>query len=439
MEMDVKKHKVDANHVKLEVSVPSSEMSERFEMACRAIAYRERLVIPAEEDAFEGLCARLGTKEAQTAVNNLLMNVLAPFAISAKKVECIGQFENFARCDAAPDKPFQFSSTVVLKPHYKLGIYDAVTVEMPDASVTDGDIDLRLEEIAQTYATLAEDTSHDEVQLEDELELKLEVFENGERFENMCFEKRPYQVGIGLMPESFDDGILGMKLGETREFDFSAPTYEFDENGEPTYSEYHAIATVLRLTQLVSPTITDAWVEARMPKVGTLEALRAKIRGELEGELAKERARAVEYYCTDKLAERITDPIPDCVYEANYAQLIESFQQSLAQQGMSLQDYLAQQGMEQQTFNMQMMLTNRTQLRQQFALDALADHLGVKVTPEALDACFEEMAPGHAAEARANFEEAGTMYVAAEAARRMLASKWLVEHSTVKFVPAPRP
>lgn len=434
MQVKVKKRKIDENKTKLEVIVPAAEMEEEIKGACRAIAYQRRITPEKDRTPKEVVFEKLGEKDAQDLLDKLIMDAASHYAIADKKLEVVGQPSFYARNKAEEDKDFEFSLTAVTKPHYGLGVYDPVEVSVPRLQVRDEDIEMRIQEIAAAHPMQKTDSSHTDVREGDELEIKLETTKDGKPVEGLTFDMRPYKAGAQLMPDDFDAALIGMKVGETKTFSFEGPSFELAEDGKPAMETYECTLTVLRLINMVSPEITSAWVEVNMPECETLDGLKAKIRGDLEEERARQQEQYVSYMCVDELAKRITDPIPDPVYEANYAEIVQSFEYELLQQNMTREEFLQRQGMDEQGFGMQLMMENRSQLKQRFALDALADHLRLSVTAEDLDKFFGVAAPGNEEQARRNYETTGRMYIAKEAALRMKANDWLIDNSTINYI-----
>ena len=100
-------------------------------------------------------------------------------------------------------------------------------------------------------------------------------------------EDRTYLMGRGYMPEGFDEALIGMEPGQTKEFTFEAPLGT--ENGEVVNKPISCTVTVKEIQQEVVPVIDDAWVKANMPMFASREALvaaKAAFRAALEGRQA---------------------------------------------------------------------------------------------------------------------------------------------------------
>ena len=99
--------------------------------------------------------------------------------------------------------------------------------------------------------------------------------------------------------------------------------------------------------------------------------------------------------------------------------------------GLKVERYLAgQQGGEQQ-FNMMMMMQTRQMLVQGYALDALFRHEGLVVSDEDVQEACAAMNPQNPQGVRRQMEESGRGFALREAAERIKANKWLLEHADI--------
>jgi trigger factor len=272
------------------------------------------------------------------------------------------------------------------------------------------------------------------VKEDSDIEFSMETTdESGEPVRNLTAEKRYYTLGQQFMPEGFDQALLGMKAGETREFDFELP--ESNDPDSPMH-KMHCKVTMASVKRRIVPAITDAWVEVNIPEAKNVPGLRELIRQQGEEQLAKEIENRKFFAVAAELATRFQGSIADEVYEFTRGELMRDLTQSIQQQGMTLQEFMKQQGMEEQQFSMQMMMEVRETLRQGFSLDALARHLGLTVTDEDINDTLTRMAPGREEQVRREFEGTGRMYMLREAAMRTKANKWLYDTATFEYVDA---
>jgi FKBP-type peptidyl-prolyl cis-trans isomerase (trigger factor) len=181
------------------------------------------------------------------------------------------------------------------------------------------------------------------------------------------------------------------------------------------------------------PAITDEWIRANLKDIGSLAEFRELLRQ--EGELRKQKAvdDMMTFMAVSELAKRLEGEIPDEVYEYTRDDMIRNLETGLYQQSTTLKDYLERQGMSEQQFGMEMMMQAHEVIAQGLALDALARHLQMEVSEQDILDTLELMAPGHARDAREQFENTGKMYTVRENARRNKTNQWLAQNAHITY------
>jgi trigger factor len=114
----------------------------------------------------------------------------------------------------------QFSVTYDVMPAIQVGTWKGLSVEIPDAGVTDEDIDRELELIRNRNAIVQD--KDDEAPAEDGDVVTvdyLELSETGEPREATRREEFVFTLGSGYNMYRFDEEIKGMRKDETREFE----------------------------------------------------------------------------------------------------------------------------------------------------------------------------------------------------------------------------
>ncbi|NTU89911.1 MAG: trigger factor [Actinobacteria bacterium] len=430
--MKVVQRNVGDNKVRLVVTVPAEEMAKHITEMYKLMAQQARIQPVEGKMPKDVLIERIGAENVQKGLDTYVMNNLAPFAISEKEVEIIGTPSFFSEYSVEEGKDFEFSMVMLAKPSFKLSSYEPVEITLPPFSINDEVITNRMTEEVEKTARMEKDESREDVRENDFVNIALETREGDTILPGLTHDGRMYQANQGYMPEAFDENLIGMKVGETKTFDFEAPTFEFDEEGNPLMGTYSVTVTVNEISKNVIPALSDAWVKENIPGSETVPEFEAKVREGVIEQGKKEYDQYKEYLCASALAKRLEGKIPDEFYEATFKDLNQNFELQLSQQGMTKEQFFEQQGLNDQQFMMTMMFQAKEQLSQNFALDALAKHLKLEVTDEDYDKLFSLMAPGQEAMAKKEMERSGRMFAMKEAALRMKASQWLSDNAIAK-------
>lgn len=312
--------------------------------------------------------------------------------------------------------------------HFTLSSYGPVEIHLPPVAVSQADVDQQLQALAQQIP------SFDKIEgagalPDDERYIAIESTHAGEPFTPLT-GKRIFKLGEGFMPEEFDKQVGPMLAGETKTFDFEVP-WEEGADGQPVMSTITSAVTVLEIRRQITPEITDAWVSQNIPGASSVSELRARIREQLEAQLAQQLEQRKYFLAASVLAERLQGAIPDDVFERALAGNREGFEVNLRKQGITKEQFLAQQGITEHQLTMQNLMQTREMLAQALALDAMADHLGLDVDDDEINAVFGARTPEQTAAARASAESAGRLAEVRDLARRNKTAQWVVGNAKI--------
>ena len=71
------------------------------------------------------------------------------------------------------------------------------------------------------------------------------------------------------MPDDFDAGVIGMKVGQTKVIGFEGPRLELDEAGKPIMEKFESVVTVKRIVGSKTATMDDEWARTVKPGIET--------------------------------------------------------------------------------------------------------------------------------------------------------------------------
>lgn len=137
------------------------------------------------------------------------------------------------------------------------------------------------------------------------------------------------EMGAAGNPPGFDDHVIGVPVGETRAF---AITYPNDySNPDLAGGTVDYTVTVNEIKRRVVPTLDDEFAKD-LGEFDSLEALRARVRSDLEAEAAEAAERQVRNDLLKKLAERVPFEVPAALLDREVERRIEDFARRLMDQ-----------------------------------------------------------------------------------------------------------
>ena len=428
--MKVTQRKLDDGRLRLECVATPTEVNEVLQSAY--IQFAQQMGLRPEKDKTVAQVAeeQMGIKNLDTVVQQQAIDGLVPYAIDKKNLT--PAYPPKAEHDHAivRDREFAFAIVVLPKPKYELSSYEPVTITVQPFSVSEEEVQRHMDETAEHYAEYVAADPHPVVK-GDSVKVKLVCSEGGKPMPGLTTDGRTYTTGAGYMPDGFDENIIGMNVGETKEFSFEGPS--LNDKGEECTQKVDCVATVLEIQKKVTPEITDEWVQKYMPMYKSAEDFRNSIRESLEKQGREQYNDYNRQLAASELAKRFEGSIPDDIYEAMREQLMINVRQTAQQQGKTLDAFIEEQGGQQQ-FGMMMMMQIRELLVQGFALDALFRHERLTLNDEDIDAACHLMNPQvNPKMLRQRLEQTGRGFMLREAAERLKANNWLLEHANIRI------
>ncbi|MGD9904276.1 MAG: trigger factor [Vicinamibacterales bacterium] len=215
-------------------------------------------------------------------------------------------------------------------------------------------------------------------------------------------EKVSIEIGAPANPPGFDDKVMGMAVGDTRAFTLDYPAdYAVAELAGTS------VAYTVHLKELrrrVVPALDDEFAKDLGEDLDTLEALRARVRGDLEAESRDAAERQLRADLLKQLAKRLPFPVPGALVDREVDRRVEEFARRL----MSQQIDPRRTNIDWAAFRQGQREPAQESVASALVLDQIARRDGIEVAPAELDAEVEryaERAGLTAAAVRARLDE----------------------------------
>ncbi|MCI2132630.1 MAG: trigger factor [Eubacterium sp.] len=288
-------------------------------------------------------------------------------------------------------KDFIFTATVALKPDVVLGQYKGVEVPKPDRTVTDEDVEKALKEEQEKNARqiTVEDGGAENG---DSVVMDYEGKINGEPFEGGSAKNHTLVLGSGSFIPGFEDGLLGVKGGETRDVEVTFPE---DYHAEELKGK-KAVFTckVEKVTRKELPELDDEFAQ-EVSEFDTLDAYKADVRKNLETKKEEAARQEIKDNAVSKAAQNSTIEIPAPMIDTQADRMIDNFARRLQAQGMSMQQYMQFTGSDENMMREQVKPQAEIQIRNQLTLEKIAETENIQVSDEEVDQEIEKMAKAY--------------------------------------------
>ena len=259
--------------------------------------------------------------------------------------------------------------------------------------------------------------------------------DKGEAIESLSTEERPYTMGAGLLPEEFEEKLVGLKKGQTAEFDLDMPANPpvLLRALKDKTEKIHFDVEVKAVRKKILPEVTDEWVKETLG-FENVEELRTRLAESLTAQKKSMLPGLKERACLNKLIERMDVEVPAAMAEAAEANLLQELFQQLQASGMSFDAYLQQMGLKAENFKDDIKLQAADNVKQDLALDAWARHFDMQVSDADVTMEFVKSGVEDPAALEEDWRKNGQLHMVREGVLRTKAVTDLMDKAVVTEV-----
>ena len=288
-------------------------------------------------------------------------------------------------------KPFIFTATVAVRPEVVLGQYKGVEVPRTDVTVSDEELEAEL--------AREQDKNSRQITLEDEaaaegdtVTMDYEGKVDGVAFEGGTAQGADLTLGSGTFIPGFEEQLIGVKAGETKEVHVTFP------------EEYHAedlagkdavfTCDVIKVSRKELPELNDEFAQD-VSEFDTLEEYKEDLKKQLQERKESTAKQNRIDNAVSRAARNAEIEIPEPMLLTRCDETLNNFARQLASQGMSFDQYMQFTGSNMDMMREQVKPQAEIQLRNELVLDKVAEVENIEVTDEEIFSEVEEMAKAY--------------------------------------------
>ena len=237
--------------------------------------------------------------------------------------------------DDISDEKVVLIAEVPVKPDVEIESCKGMKITEYVYTVSDSDVDKDIEDTRLRLAKDEEVTDRP-AKMTDTVNIDFLGKKDGEPFEGG--EAKGYDLTLGshqFIP-GFEEGVVGMSVGETKDIDITFPEdYQAEElKGHPAVFT----VTLNKITGKVLPELDDEFAK----KMGSdsVDAYRAKVRERLERNAASRSLNETENSIITEIAKNAKAEIPQAMIDKQNEYALQRLEYNLMYQGIRLEDYL---------------------------------------------------------------------------------------------------
>ena len=255
--------------------------------------------------------------------------------------------------------------------------YKGITLDNSVQEVTDDDVDSKVTQNLQAKSETVDDEDA-VIQDGDTATINFVGTKDGEAFDGGTANNYDLVIGSGTMIPGFEEGIVGMKKGETKDVPVTFP--ESYRNSELAGQDAVFQITVQSFKR--PPELTDDWVAANTD-YKTIDEYKASVRAQLEQEAqdqADSSLRSTAWNTVYTNSEVVEYP------EKDVEEAVKTFKkqaEAYAKQGnMELEDFVESQGVSMDDFEAQCQQYAQAKVKQNLLIQGIMDAEGMTLEDE---------------------------------------------------------
>ena len=288
------------------------------------------------------------------------------------------------------DEELEVNFTFITEPEVKLGEYKNLKVKKDTAKVTEDEVQKKIHTLLENYAELVVKET-DKVEKGDIAIIDFEGFKDGVAFDGGKGENYSLEIGSNTFIPGFEDGIIGMNKGETKDLNLTFP----EDYGQEDLAGKEVVfkVTVNEIKNRVLPELDEEFFkDLGMDDITNKEELESRMKEEIKEE--KEHAADKKY--VDELLEKATSnmkvEIDDEIVVAEAEAMYKDFMDRMAAQGIHEDMYLQYAQTTKEDIVNHMKEEALKRLKNSYLLSAIIKEENITATQEDAEKEIEEIA-----------------------------------------------
>ena len=242
------------------------------------------------------------------------------------------------------DEELEVEFTVSVMPSVKLGEYKGLTAKKEAPSVSDKEVEERIQNQLKGAATL--EVVDREAKMGDTVVIDFEGYVDGKAFEGGKADNYALELGSHSFVPGFEEALVGVKTGEKKDVRITFP-----ENYVKELASKDALfkCKVHEIKEKEVPAIDDDFVKD-VSEFDTLDELKASKREELQKAAEARAEDQMKNSAIEKVFEANDIEVPNVMVEEEINSSLQQFDQQLRAQGMDLNSYVQFMGEDMDKF-----------------------------------------------------------------------------------------
>ena len=289
----------------------------------------------------------------------------------------------------------KFVFTIITKPELKLGKYKDLGIKKDTVKVTKAEIE---EETARLASRFAEIVVKEEGKVEEgnTAVIDFEGYVDGEKLEGGTGANYPLEIGSHTFIPGFEEGIVGMEIGETKTLDLKYPE---EYTKELAGKEVKFDVTVREIKERVLPELNEEFYQdLGFEDVKTEKEFNDEVKKMIEARKEEEAKNKYLDEVLEAAAKNMKGEINEEIIDDEVHRMIHQFEEQLRMQGLSVEQYLQFTGGTHEDMHKQMEPEAEKRVKYRYLIEMVADAEKIEISDEDAEAEAEKMSSEYGVE-----------------------------------------
>ena len=279
---------------------------------------------------------------------------------------------------AITDSTLQYTAEVQLKPTVTLGAYTGLEFTRDKVKVTKEEVSEEIER-ARENAGWWEQITDRPAQMGDKVKIDYTGSVDGVAFEGGTAADYELTLGSGAFIPGFEEGVVGMNVGESKNVNVKFPEQYHAENLAGKDAVF--VVTVKDITVKKLPELDDEFAKD-VSEFDTLKAYEADVKKKIKERKEDSAEAALERKIIETVVENASVNVPQCMINDETEEMVNEFAYRLMYQGMNIDDYFKYTGQTPEKLKETYVEPATKAVKTRLVLEQVIKAAGIEVTPE---------------------------------------------------------
>jgi len=376
----------DVSSVKktLHIEVPQDEVARELDSAYNTLKRTAKIKGFRPGKVPRSVLERMFGKDVRADVSSKLIQNSFLDALKETELNIIGQ-PQVDPPELDPGAAYKYDAAVEITPEIDDIDFKGMQLKRTNYSFSDDEVDAQLKMLQKNLARHEQVAEDRPVQADDIVLIDYEGFKDGKPFaETGKTENFTVKIGAGAISENFDNQLIGLKAGDTKEITESFPDDYANKSLAGNEITFQVVLNEIR--QEVLPEIDDVMAK-KVGQYEDLDQLRSAIEDNLKQGYVKRTEQELNEQIFGTLISKTDFEAPDTMVDMELQGIVEEAERSFAYQNTTLE----QMGLSRGSIAEKYRDTALKQVKRHLILSKVVDQENLTLSDDEVENGLKEM------------------------------------------------